>query len=1361
MNVSKLLSSCLNKLYKILAITLVLLAVSVSGLRLMLPYAENYRLNLQTYINNNYQLNLVIGNLDAGWRKSGPSLVAKNVSLLQTDQASIFIDRIDLSLDFWASIQARQFITNDFTLSGTKIFIDKNAVEEQKNIKSINSSTSSPLKNQKATIERVIELFLAQIDHFSIRNSQIVVKLSENKRHNISINQLAWKNKDNQHNAQGDVVFGNLSTKNLKLQLRLNGNNQKDLAGTVYVEGNNIDITPWLAQIIKIDNEDTDSSISFKSWLSLKNGSAEKFQLQLADNYINWRYKDEEHQLSLLKGQFHTNFFGNLDQFQLRSSPLVFSLDQQNWQPITVQVSNREKLFTSYFSNLGLQNVAPLAPLLIADKNLLAQISELDPIGDVSDIFIQNDQGKINIAAQFSNVSIGYSQGIPGVENLSGNFLSADNRMKLSVKAKQGKLDFDKHFIRALPYQYLSAVIDGKFDQHGWHLGSENLIFKSSELELNGSIGVNTPKDGLTSLSLFANVNDIKAENAQFYFPHLLMGENLVAYLNKGLIEGDISQAKVLFNGPLVKFPFEDHSGIFTVNAELTNSTFMFDNQWPSITGFNANLDFTNNSMLITGRSGDLLGVDVSGVKAEIADLSGHQLLNINAGINHTKPEAVQALMVQSPLKNTVGKTLEFITLHDEINGEFSLKIPLNAPDKTIAAGTIQFHDNKMALKSPAMYFNKVNGQLSFENDKLNTKDLQVNWLGMPMKISVNAQNNKDHYQTNIAIDADWSEPQWQSQVPDLLRSYLTGNLAWHGDLNLAMPEKGTFSYQLKINSNLEQLQLNLPTPYGKEVTEKVPLLVSVNGGLEQSIIDAKIGKKLNFYGVLAHQNASFSRAHLLLGNEQMLLPLEGFHITTNIEQAKFSQWQPLISNIIASVDQYSESKESASKALLSAPERIRGTIKNLDIYGQSLSNVSFSLLDQSQWWLLQLNAKEARSQIKFYPDWFKQGIEVNADFLHLDSASEYPNQLAKLDKSVSTQLEENLKVPNFNRAENDKLFSSIPPIKVHCDSCSYGKLNFGQVDFSIKRKSNNVITLENFIAKRKKNELSLHGNWLHNEEQSFTHVEGRIHTSDIQHEFEQLGFASAIKGSGGTVGFSLDWKNAPQNFTFANLNGDLRAKIDDGYLAEVKDQARVFSILSLGSLVRKLTLDFRDIFSDGMFYSHIKGDFHIKDGVIYTDNTKMKGAAGDLVMKGNTLLTSGELDYRVSYKPNLTSSLPVLAWISTLNPVTFLAGVALDQVFSSTVVSEFKFELTGNVNEPNWREVTRKTRDVTVGRTTPPQFADNLDQKNIDQPDLEHNKIIKKSKNKVITPLKAPNNHKPSTIPKKVNNVKADPIDG
>ena len=439
---------------------------------------------------------------------------------------------------------------------------------------------------------------------------------------------------------------------------------------------------------------------------------------------------------------------------------------------------------------------------------------------------------------------------------------------------------------------------------------------------------------------------------------------------------------------------------------------------------------------------------------------------------------------------------------------------------------------------------------------------------------------------------------------------------------------------------------------------------------------------------------------------------MDGFHITTKLAQADFSIWQPLISDIIdtasTAIEPKSESKSSEefiknSPPLFSTPERIRGTVTQLELFGQTLNNVSFNLLDKPNWWLLQLNAKETRSQIKFYPDWLVQGIDVDADFIHLTTGIDETNE-------TNETIDVNSKDTTTSLVADENVFEVIPKINLQCDRCQIDELNLGQVNLSVSRYGKDTIEIEHFDAKREQAQFSLSGQWQKNESINVTRVKGDLVLKDIEYELEQLGFGSIIRDSGGKLTVDLNWQGGPHEFNFINLNGDLNAEIDDGYLAEVSDKARIFSVLSLQSIVRKLTLDFRDIFSDGMFYKNIKGDYHIEKGVLYTDNTRMNGTAGNLYIKGNTSFNTNTLDYKMSYKPNLTSSLPVLAWIATLNPVVFLAGVAIDQVVTSKVVSEFNFELTGSVSDPNFKEVNRKSRDVSVGRSTPPKFVDNTE---------------------------------------------------
>jgi len=248
---------------------------------------------------------------------------------------------------------------------------------------------------------------------------------------------------------------------------------------------------------------------------------------------------------------------------------------------------------------------------------------------------------------------------------------------------------------------------------------------------------------------------------------------------------------------------------------------------------------------------------------------------------------------------------------------------------------------------------------------------------------------------------------------------------------------------------------------------------------------------------------------------------------------------------------------------------------------------------------------------------------------------------------------------------------------------------------------------------------MAFDARWQQTKDSSNTRIIGTLATNSVSREVENIGYASIIRDSGIAMKYDVVWQGGPHDFALSTFDGELSAKLDDGYLDDVDDKGvRILSLLSLQSLVRKLSFDFRDIFSDGMFYSELAGSFTMKNGVVYTDNVLMKGTAGDLTIVGNTNLNNGDLDYRMSYKPNLTSSLPVLAWIATLNPVTFLAGMALDEVITSTVIAEINFEVTGNLDEPTFKQVSRKNKNISVGRSSPPKIVDSTPDKNLENID-------------------------------------------
>jgi len=1350
MSIASTSNRWLNRHYKTVATLLVLLAVLISSFRLFLPYVENYRVEFQNYLNDKNQTNGVIGSLSVAWQRTGPTIVMKNVRLFENDQASIHIKQLDLQVDFWESISQQQLISNNLVLTGAKINVNQGLWQED--LKASGNSISNEVNKTSLAGDRttndfelIANIFINRLNRFTIKDSQIVIK-SETLTRDFHINKLTWLNEGDVHQAQGSVVLNGLSSNNLQLSLKLIGEEVSELNGQVYLKGNHLDITPWLDNLLAIDNDKTKTDISFATWLNVNNSSVDRLQVELAENKISWSFENEQQNLTLGQGQLLLVKGKQKESFKLFSTPLSLQFNQQPSQNLTLMLNKKASDYSAYISTVDFSLASQLVPLFVGEKTNRELLAKLSLTGQVNDLYIRNrprqdnpthketNQSNMQVVANFSNVSSDYSHGIPGITNLSGNVSFDDNYLALEMLALQGALDFDKHFVQPFKYQSLSAQANISFNKSGWSLAVNELDFISEQIKLSAQVQLEAPVKSEMTMALLANIKEGNAGNVGHYLPLSIMSENLVNYLNNAFVSGTIKQAQVLLNGPLANFPFTDNSGIFVVDAELTDSQFKFADNWPAITDFSANLNFTKNSMLITGREGSLTGLDVTGVRAAINDF-GSEILTVNALIKPTPAKAIEKLMSNSPLKNSVGSVLEQLDVNGNITGQFDLNLPLNDLDNVLASGKINFKDNQVILQTPRMNFSQVEGQLHFVNDVIETNNLSVVWQDLPLALNIKGIDKKEYYDTDIKLSANWPEKKWQQHVPSALQKYLQDQVSWQGSLSLHQHHQGGFSYDFTLNSDLLATTLNLPSPYGKNAQQKNKLVVNVNGQMQQSKITAQLDDNLNFFGVLNHQDIRFSRAHLVLGDEKMLLPMDGFHITTKLEQADFSLWQPLLSDIISSIAPVDADEgvlipeqttvNPQDVPLFAKPERIRGTIGKLAILGQELNNVSFNLLDKEHWWLLQLNAKETRSQLTFYPSWLEQGVDINAEFIHLnkkkDGLLRKEDSALTLTKSISDEQPslsavENIKQVNQSSLEqavkefinnNDTIFSSIPPLKLHCDRCQVGSLNFGQVDFTVERSGDDMVKINHFRAEREQAKLNFTATWFKNDLLSETSLSGDMSLNSIEYELKQLGFDSIIRDSGGNVDFNVSWQGGPHDFDLSNLNGKYEAKLDDGYLAEVSDKARIFSVLSLESLVRKLTLDFRDIFSDGMFYSDIRGDYIIEQGVLTTTNTKMNGTAGNLLMKGSTDLVSGELDYKLSYKPNLSSSLPVLAWIATLNPVTFLAGVAIDQVIKSQVVSEFNFELTGTVGSPQFKEVNRKNKNIRVNGSSVPEIVD------------------------------------------------------
>ena len=132
--------------------------------------------------------------------------------------------------------------------------------------------------------------------------------------------------------------------------------------------------------------------------------------------------------------------------------------------------------------------------------------------------------------------------------------------------------------------------------------------------------------------------------------------------------------------------------------------------------------------------------------------------------------------------------------------------------------------------------------------------------------------------------------------------------------------------------------------------------------------------------------------------------------------------------------------------------------------------------------------------------------------------------------------------------------------------------------------------------------------------------------------------------------------------------------------------------MLSLQALPRRLTLDFRDVFSEGFSFDFVRGDVAIEQGVARSNNLQLKGVTAAVLMDGRADLARETQAIRVVVVPELNAGTASLI-ASVINPAvglgTFLAQWLLRRPLMDAATQEFQVD--GSWADPVIRRVDRR----------------------------------------------------------------------
>jgi uncharacterized protein YhdP len=203
---------------------------------------------------------------------------------------------------------------------------------------------------------------------------------------------------------------------------------------------------------------------------------------------------------------------------------------------------------------------------------------------------------------------------------------------------------------------------------------------------------------------------------------------------------------------------------------------------------------------------------------------------------------------------------------------------------------------------------------------------------------------------------------------------------------------------------------------------------------------------------------------------------------------------------------------------------------------------------------------------------------------------------------------------------------------------------------------------------------------------------------------FERLGAGKGMQGAAGRIEGELSWPGSPLAPDVTQMRGQLSVALGEGrFLNAEPGVARLFGVLSLQALPRRLLLDFRDVFQQGMAFDRIEGDIALAGGVARTRNLRVLGVQAAVLVEGSADLRQETQDLRIVAVPELNTTGASLAWVA-VNPVVgvgaFIAQLLLNKPMTAAATREF--HVTGPWGDPKVERVEHTPAASAAAPTTP-----------------------------------------------------------
>jgi uncharacterized protein YhdP len=209
-----------------------------------------------------------------------------------------------------------------------------------------------------------------------------------------------------------------------------------------------------------------------------------------------------------------------------------------------------------------------------------------------------------------------------------------------------------------------------------------------------------------------------------------------------------------------------------------------------------------------------------------------------------------------------------------------------------------------------------------------------------------------------------------------------------------------------------------------------------------------------------------------------------------------------------------------------------------------------------------------------------------------------------------------------------------------------------------------------------------------------------KLEIKDVAKFLDRVGYPGSMQRGSARLQGRLDWAGNPQTIDYPTLAGDLSLIAEKGQFLKMEPGiGKLLGLLSLQALPRRISLDFRDVFSDGFAFDTMTGTGVVANGILRTHDFAMRGPSAQVAMSGNFDLVQETQALKVRVVPSVGDSLSI-AGLMLAHPIAGVASFLAQRLLKDPLGQAFAFEVavSGTWADPKVEKVARAQQEGAAG---------------------------------------------------------------